>query len=263
MECVIKGDPPARHQTKVVVLLSGGMDSATCAALAKARGEAVIALSILYGQKHYIELEAAEAIAREMHVGLYRMRLPSNMLSGSALLDRDKSLPTGRSLEEMRHSGVAPSYVPARNTILIALAASFAEVQEAKIIYYGAHREDHVGYPDCRPEFVQAMGLAVMLGTAAGIRLEAPFIHASKADIIQTANSLGTPLNLSHSCYQGRRPACGVCDTCVIRIGAFKQAGFIDPIDYEIDIDWGAGRQFNARTRLNGNVTLQNNLPIA
>ncbi len=220
------------------------MDSATCAAMAVHKGYEVLALSVLYGQKHGVELNAAEAIARRLDISLFRLVLPADTVGGSALTDADKTLPTNRSLDDMQQAGVAPSYVPARNTILIALAAGFAESRGAEVIYYGAHREDHVGYPDCRPEFVQAMGLAVMLGTAARIRLKAPFIFKTKRDIVQTAHELGAPLELSHSCYQGLQPSCGVCDTCIVRIDAFRKAGFIDPIAYQKEIDWGEARAF-------------------
>ena len=246
MEIVYQAAKSREDRKKAVVLLSGGMDSATCAAMALQKGYEVLALSILYGQKHRVELDAAEAIARRLDVSLFRLELPADTLTGSALTDADKALPTRRSLDQMQQAGVAPSYVPARNTILIGLAAGFAEAHGAEVIFYGAHREDHVGYPDCRPEFVQAMGLAIMLGTAARIRLEAPFIFKAKSDIVQAAHALGAPLGLSHSCYQGRQPACGVCDTCVVRIDAFKTAGLIDPIAYETAIDWGAARAFTA-----------------
>jgi 7-cyano-7-deazaguanine synthase len=215
------------------------MDSATCAAWVKTKGYRVIGLSIVYGQKHKAELKAAENIARTMNFSLYRLILPPDTITGSALLDGGPRLPKNRTLAEMQNGGVAPSYVPARNMLLIALAAAFAEAQQATAIYYGAHREDHVGYPDCRPEFVAAMGLAVRLGTAANLKLEAPFIEKAKSDIVYIAHSLQVPLELSLSCYQGLQPACGVCDTCVIRIHAFKQAGLIDPIPYERSIDWG------------------------
>ncbi len=244
MECVYTAKKRRDNGKKAVVLLSGGMDSATCAAMAVHKGYEVLALSVLYGQKHRVELNAAEAIARRLDISLFRLALPAETVSGSALTDADKALPTNRSLDDMQQAGVAPSYVPARNTILIALAAGFAESHEAEVIYYGAHREDHVGYPDCRPEFVQAMGLAVMLGTAARIRLKAPFIFKAKRDIVQAAHELGAPLELSHSCYQGLQPSCGVCDTCTVRIDAFRKAGFIDPIAYRKEIDWGKARAF-------------------
>jgi len=229
---------------KAVVLLSGGMDSTTCAALALHKGYEVIGLSVIYGQKHRIELQAAQKVARYLNISLYQLVLPPNTLTGSALTDPDKPLPTNRTLEEMAKSGVAPSYVPARNTILIALAAGFAEALGAEKIYYGAHREDHVGYPDTRPEFFKAMSLAVMLGTAKRIDLEAPFINATKAEIVKCAQSLNAPLELTHSCYQGHKIACGVCDTCIIRINAFKEAGLVDPIPYEIPIDWQGCKPF-------------------
>jgi len=229
---------------KAVVLLSGGMDSTVCASLAKSKGYEVLGLSILYGQKHKIELRAAEKIAKALDISLYRLELPQETITGSALTDGDKDLPLNRTAEEMLEGGVAPSYVPARNTILIALAASFAEANEAEVIYYGAHREDYAGYPDCRPEFFKAMSLAVMLGTAKQIELEAPFLRMSKKEIVQISYSLKVPLDLTHSCYQGQHPACGVCDTCLTRIKAFREAGLIDPIEYSIQVDWAGCQPF-------------------
>lgn len=222
--------------SKAVALLSGGMDSATVLGLAVRRHDEVVAVSFDYGSKHRdAELESAEQIAR--YYGVERRLITLPKIGGSALTDEDRPLPTHRQLYEM--SGVAPSYVPARNAILLALAASVADQIGAHVIYYGAHREDHVGYPDCRPSFVQAMSLALAEGTKHGVRVEAPFINKEKADIVKEAFNLGVPLHLTHSCYQGKKPACGVCDTCVIRIDAFKKAGRKDPIPYAIEIDWG------------------------
>lgn len=243
MQCVYQS--PRKRETKApkaVVLLSGGMDSAVCAALAKSKGYEVLGLSVFYGQKHEIELKAALAVASALEIALYQLMLPAQTITGSALTDEDKEIPLNRSQEEMNE--IAPSYVPARNTILIALAASFAEAKGAEIIYYGAHHEDQCGYPDCRPEFLQAMALAVRLGTAKGIDLEAPFLRESKSKIVKLAFDLGAPLQLTHSCYQGMNPACGVCDTCLARIKAFKEAGFIDPIAYKININWQGCQQF-------------------
>lgn len=223
---------------KGVVLLSGGMDSTVAAALAQNRGYEVLGLAVLYGQKHQLELQAAQRVARELDISLYLLELPPDTITGSALTDSDKELPTNRSKEEMLAGGVAPSYVPARNTILIALAAAFAEAQDAEVIYYGAHQEDQVGYPDCRPEFFKAMSLAVMLGTAKQIELEAPFLRTSKSSIVKVAHSVKAPLHLTYSCYQGQEISCGVCDTCLTRIKAFQEAGFIDPIQYAREIDW-------------------------
>lgn len=240
MECIYRPNRKINDKLpKLVVLLSGGMDSTVCAALAKSQGYQVIGLSIVYGQKHQIELKAAQAVAQSLEVPLYLLNLPPNTITGSALTDQDKEIPINRSLEEIQSSGVVSSYVPARNLILISLAASFAEANEAEFIYYGAHREDRIGYPDCRPEFLKAMGLAVMLGTAKKIQLEAPFINYSKSEIVKVANQLKAPLELTYSCYQGQQPACGVCDTCLGRINAFKQAGLKDPIEYAVNIEWG------------------------
>lgn len=233
------------NSPKAVVLLSGGMDSTICAALAKSIGYQVLGLSIFYGQRHEIELEAAEKIAKALDISLFRIQLPPDTITGSPLTDLEKELPTNRNLEEM--NDIAPSYVPARNTIFLALAASFAEAKGAQTIYYGAHKEDYCGYPDCRPEYFKAMSLAVMLGTAQKIELEAPFLQSSKAEMVHTAVKLKVPLQLTHSCYQGKKIACGVCDTCLIRIKAFQKAGYIDPIPYKIKVDWKGCKKYNEK----------------
>lgn len=220
---------------KAVVLLSGGMDSATVLGLAREKHDEVIAVSFDYGSKHKdAEMESAEQVAQ--FYGVERRLITIPKIEGSALTDENQALPTGRKLEEM--DGVAPSYVPARNTILLALAASVADQVGANVIYYGAHREENVSYPDCRPSFAQAMSRAICLGTKNGVRVETPFIHGGKSEIVKKAVEIGVPLHLTHSCYQGKKPACGVCDTCQIRIDAFKKSGYRDPIPYEIDIDW-------------------------
>jgi 7-cyano-7-deazaguanine synthase len=136
---------------------------------------------------------------------------------------------------------VAPSYVPARNSVFLALAAGRADAWGAQYIAYAAHWEDAPGYPDCRPEYYVAMRQALELGTKNGVRLLAPFIDWGKTAIIRMGALIGVPYELTHSCYKGTKPACGVCDTCILRIESFRKAGIIDPIDYAIDIEWFGG----------------------
>lgn len=212
------------------LLLSGGLDSATLAAwIAQLHpGEPVTAYTFLYGQKHAVELEAARAVA-----GFYgfehRVR-ELEPIRGSALTDQGTAMPVGRDLADSQ--GVAPTYVPARNLLFLAQVASLQDAEGPAVVWLGVHHDDYTGYPDCRPEFVNAADEAVRLGTRYGLRVQAPFMHMSKADIIRWGLQNGVPYELTHSCYQGRRPACGVCDTCQARLAAFAEAGAADPLPY-------------------------------
>lgn len=215
------------------LLLSGGLDSATLAAWIKEHlpGQPIVAYTFLYGQKHAVELEAALAVANNYELEHHVTELP--VIRGSALTDEALSLPLGRDLSRAR--GVAPSYVPARNLLLLSHAASLCDVRGPAVIWMGVHHDDHTGYPDCRPEFVEAVDQAVCLGTKHGLRVRAPFVRMTKADIIRWGLEHQVPYHLTHSCYQGSRPACGVCDTCQARLAAFAAAGATDPIPYEKD----------------------------
>jgi 7-cyano-7-deazaguanine synthase len=206
------------------------LDSATLAAwiVTDHPGEPVEAYTFLYGQKHSVEREAAEAVAA--HYGLPHRVVELGPISGSALTDRHRALPEGRDLASVR--GVAPSYVPARNLLFLARMAALRDAVGPGVLWLGVHHDDHTGYPDCRPLFVEAADQAVRLGTQHGLRVRAPFVHWSKADIVRWGLGHGVPYGLTHSCYQGRRPACGVCDTCQARRAAFAAAGAVDPIAY-------------------------------
>jgi len=212
------------------LLLSGGLDSTTLAAwvLQHHPGETVKAFTFLYGQKHAVELEAACAVAAAFGLEHQLLELPP--IRGSALTDSDKALPEGRDLSTV--TGVAPSYVPARNLLFLAFMASVQDASGPGTLWLGVHHDDHTGYPDCRPEFVEAADRAVRLGTQYGLRVEAPFVRWSKAEVVSWGLDHGVPYELTHSCYQGARPACGVCDTCQARLQAFAGAGARDPIAY-------------------------------
>ncbi len=227
----------------VVVLLSGGMDSTTLLAETLERTEGgILALTMQYGSKHQdAETQSARAVVDHYAwAGVEHVvrELPSGTFFNSGLIDSD--LPSHRSLKQMEESGVAPSYVPMRNTVLLANAGAFADAIGFKYVAYAAHREDHVGYPDCRPEYFTAMSHAMQLGSKGGVQIYDPFIWEGKDKIVPKAHELQVPLHLTHTCYLGRKPACGTCDTCVIRIQAFKDAGYIDPIPYAIHISWGS-----------------------
>jgi 7-cyano-7-deazaguanine synthase len=212
------------------VLLSGGLDSATLASwvLRRHPGEPVKTFTFLYGQKHAVELGAARAVAAALGLEHRLIELPA--IHGSALTDTDLALPEGRDLGAL--TGVAPSYVPARNLLFLAHMASLQDALEPGTLWLGVHHDDHTGYPDCRPEFVEAADQAVRLGTQYGLRVEAPFVHWSKAEVVSWGLTHGVPYELTHSCYQGLQPACGVCDTCQARLQAFAAAGAEDPIAY-------------------------------
>jgi len=213
------------------VLLSGGLDSATLAAWVKERHprDSLEAFTFLYGQKHAVETEAAKAVADFYGMKHFVIKLPT--IHGSALTDADVPLPEGRDLDSI--TGVAPSYVPARNLLFIAKMASIQDAYGPGVLWLGVHHDDYTGYPDCRPQFIAAADDAVRLGTQYQLRVQAPFVEWSKAGILEWGLAHGVPYELTLSCYQGRRPACGVCDTCQARLAAFAAVGATDPIPYE------------------------------
>lgn len=215
-----------------VVLLSGGMDSATCLAEAAARGP-VVALTVDYGQRHARELRSARALARRFAaVRHVHLRLPLGPIAPSALTDRRIPVPPPGSTP-----GRIPStYVPARNTILLALALALAESSGADAIYLGINQVDYSGYPDCRPEFLRAFARMALRATRAGaeegrpIRIRAPLLRLSKAQIVRRGERLGVPWELTWSCYRGGRRPCGRCDACRLRALGFREAGRRDPL---------------------------------
>ncbi|MCZ7665375.1 MAG: 7-cyano-7-deazaguanine synthase QueC [Thermoleophilia bacterium] len=212
------------------VLLSGGLDSATLAAwvLHHHPGAALTAVSFRYGQKHAVELEAARTVAAHYGLGHQVVELPP--IRGSALTDSQTPLPEGR--DPATATGVAPSYVPARNLLFLAHLASLADAEGPATLWLGVHHDDYTDYPDCRPEFVVAADQAVRLGTQYQLRVRAPFVERTKADLLRWGLEHAVPYELTHSCYQGLRPACGVCDTCQARLAAFAEVGARDPIPY-------------------------------
>ena len=223
---------------RAVVLLSGGLDSATCLALAKQAGFVPVCLLVQYGQRHQVELQAARAVAASMGASDVRqVSVDLRAIGGSALTD-EVAVPMDRPAEARAH-GVPVTYVPARNTVLLALALGLAEVVGARDIYIGVNRVDYSGYPDCRPAFLQAFEALAQVATKAGVegeafRLHAPLLHLSKADIIRQGLALGVDYALTSSCYapdsQGR--ACGRCDSCLIRQKGFADASAEDVTRY-------------------------------
>ncbi|MAT65690.1 MAG: 7-cyano-7-deazaguanine synthase QueC [Gammaproteobacteria bacterium] len=220
--------------SKAVVLLSGGLDSATVLAIARAQGYACHALSLDYGQRHAAELAAAVRIVQAQGVAEHRVvRLDLSQFGGSALTDPDIPVP------ETASAGIPATYVPARNTVFLSLALGWAEVLGARDLFIGVNAVDYSGYPDCRPEYIEAFGRLANLATRAGVEgdhfhVRAPLLEWSKARIIQEGLRLGVDYSLTVSCYaadeQGR--ACGRCDSCRLRAAGFAAAGVPDPTRY-------------------------------
>jgi len=213
------------------------MDSAAALAIAKSEGFNVLALTFDYGQRHRRELDAARRVAKHFGVRDHRIvKLDLTAIGGSALTDRMIQVPSQRSLEEIGQ-GIPPTYVPARNTILLSYALGLAEQAGAKAIVIAANAIDYSGYPDCRPEFYKAFQEVARLGTKRGvegdvIEIRTPLIAMSKADIVRKGEGLGVPWKLTWSCYQGGEKACGVCDSCQLRLKGFREAGVKDPLPY-------------------------------
>ncbi|MBO9541533.1 7-cyano-7-deazaguanine synthase QueC [bacterium] len=218
---------------KAVVLLSGGLDSTTCAYLAKSQGYEVYALSFDYGQRLVRELDSARAVAKAVGAAEHIvMKFDLTRWGGSALTQADLDVPTGRDVAEMEET-IPVTYVPGRNILFLSFAASYAEAKGAEAIFIGVNALDYSGYPDCRPEFIQAYQEAVRLGTKAGvegqpIRIETPLLHWTKAEIIQHGLAVGTDYGLTWSCYQGGEAPCGTCDSCLLRAKGFAEAGVTD-----------------------------------
>ncbi len=232
-----------------VVLLSGGVDSATALAIARADGFEPHCLSFRYGQRHAYELIAARAVATGQNVKHHRViDIDLRQFGGSALTG-DVRLPTDRTTEQMS-AGVAPTYVPARNTIFLSYALAWAEVLGSQDVYIGVNYADHAGYPDCRPEYVKAYERLANLATRAGaegkrhLTIHAPLIEMDKAQIIRRGLALGVDYGLTSTCYDPMvdGAACGRCDACVVRIDGFQRNGLTDPAKYRAAISAaGAG----------------------
>ncbi len=222
---------------KAIILLSGGLDSATCLAIAKEQGYLCYAMSFDYGQRHDSELAAAHRVAEASKVEDHKtIRIDLGNIGGSALTDKSIAVPT-----EQNSVGIPVTYVPARNTVFLSLALGWAEVVAADAIFIGVNAVDYSGYPDCRPEFVAAFQALANVATKQGVEgnpisIETPLLHLSKAEIIKAGTSLGVDYRQTVSCYQadilGR--ACGQCDSCRLRREGFADAGVVDPTLYQV-----------------------------
>lgn len=222
--------------TKAVILASGGLDSSVTAALAKAEGDILHFLTVDYGQRHRVEIDCAKKVAHFFQAQDHKILSLDLRAFGGSALTGELPVPTDRRISERAH-GIPVTYVPARNTIFLSLALAYAEVLEAKKIYFGANIRDYSGYPDCRPEFIRAFTETARLGTRLGVEgqpveILAPLLWMTKPEIIQKGRELSVPFHLTNSCYapdsQGK--PCGHCDSCLIRHEGFLESGMEDPL---------------------------------
>ena len=224
---------------KAIVLLSGGLDSTTTLAIAKNAGYDLFTISFNYGQRHKVEIEKAEIIAEQLGVKEHRIvNMDLTQFGNSALTD-SIDVPTHRNEEEMS-SSIPATYVPARNTIFLSYTLAYAEVKKCDNIFIGVNSVDYSGYPDCRPEFIAAFEVLANLATKASVegfskfKIHAPLMQMTKAEIIKKGLSLGVDYGLTHSCYDPSVTglACGICDSCLLRLKGFKKIGTKDPLKY-------------------------------
>ncbi len=222
-----------------IVLLSGGLDSTTCLAIAQSEGFEVVALSFRYGQRHTNELECAAAIARSAGVEHLIVNIDLGAFGGSALVDDSIEVPKHESVEELTADSVPVTYVPARNTIFLSFATAVAETRGAHDVFIGVNAVDYSGYPDCRPEFIEAFELMANLATREGVEggrlcIRTPLIDLTKAQIIQRGLELGVDYSVTLSCYDPTDDggSCGHCDACLLRARGFADAGISDPTRY-------------------------------
>jgi len=224
---------------KAVVLLSGGLDSATVLAIARSQGYESFALSFRYGQRHVFELEAASRVAAHLDAAAHRVATIDLRIFGGSALTSDIAVPKGRTMDEMSHD-IPITYVPARNTIFLSFALAWAEVLGSSDVFIGVNALDYSGYPDCRPEFIQAYEKMANLATKAGVeghqdlKIHTPLIALSKAQIIARGLELGVDYALTSSCYDPGTAGepCGQCDSCLLRRKGFRENGIEDPLTY-------------------------------
>lgn len=235
------GNAPLRlsvqtNRSRAIVLLSGGMDSATCLAMARQAGFDCHALSFRYGQRHHVELEAAAAIAAAFGVVEHRVATIDLRAFGGSALTSDTAVPTNRTTAEIG-AGIPVTYVPARNTIFLSYALAHAEIVDAHDIYIGVNALDYSGYPDCRPPFIAAFQATGRLGTRLDdVTIRAPLLHLGKAEIVRAGRALGVDFGLTRTCYDpdDDGSACGACDACTLRLEAFAANGIVDPAPYRV-----------------------------
>ncbi len=230
-------DSPAASSKPAVCLLSGGLDSATCLAVAGSEGYRCYALSFDYGQRHRLELQAAARVAASLGAAEHRVVSIDLRAFGGSALTADIAVPKAGPSE-----GIPVTYVPARNTVFLSFALAWAEVLSSCDVFIGVNAIDYSGYPDCRPEFIAAFEKMANLATKAGVegrthlKIHTPLIQLSKCEIIKLGAKMGVDFALTHSCYDpdGRGRSCGLCDSCRLRLKGFAEAGFKDPVEYAV-----------------------------
>lgn len=228
---------------EAVCLISGGLDSCVTAHIAKNKNYDIYALSFNYGQRHKKEIQCAKTIANSVNSKRHIVfDLDLEKFGGSSLVDKSQSLEKDHSLDEIGKT-IPSTYVPARNTVFLSIALAFAETIDADAIFIGATATDYSGYPDCRPEYIEAFQKMANLATKEGvegktIEIKAPLLHMSKAEIIKEGIKIEAPLEKTWSCYAGETKACGKCDSCLLRLKGFKEANIKDPVKYESLPDW-------------------------
>ncbi len=224
---------------EAIVLLSGGLDSSTVLALSMEAGFEPVALTFDYGQKHKREIESARRVAAHYHVKEHLVvPLDLGRYLDSSLTKASVGVPTHTDRTAIGH-GIPSTYVPARNIIFLSMASALAESRGSRAVFIASNAVDFSGYPDCTPEFIESFQMVLDVGTRAGkekrgIRIEAPILRKSKAEIVREAIRLQVPLELTWSCYKGGKKACGRCDSCILRLEGFKAAGTVDPLEYEV-----------------------------
>jgi 7-cyano-7-deazaguanine synthase len=231
------------HLPKAIALLSGGLDSATTLAIAKSQGYEIYALTFQYGQRHECEIESARKIARHLGVAQHIVSQIDLRSFGGSALTSDIELPKGRSLDDMSE-GIPVTYVPARNTIFLSFALALAEVVGASDIFIGVNALDYSGYPDCRPEYIEAYQRMANLATKAGVegsqrlKIHTPLIHMTKAEIIRQGLELGVDYSMTSTCYDpsSTGEACGECDACLLRLKGFAENGIPDTVRYRAEV---------------------------
>jgi 7-cyano-7-deazaguanine synthase len=230
------------EKSRAVVLLSGGLDSTTALAIAKSEGHEIYALTFRYGQRHEVEIEAARRIAEQFTVERHVVAEINLRVFGGSALTGDVEIPKGRDAEEMGR-GIPVTYVPARNTIFLSFALAWAEVLGSSDVFIGVNALDYSGYPDCRPEYIEAYQRMANLATKAGVEgrqklsIHTPLIHLSKAQIIKRGIELGVDYSLTSTCYDPSPEglACGQCDACLLRLKGFDENGLEDPATYRAE----------------------------
>jgi 7-cyano-7-deazaguanine synthase len=228
---------------KAVCLISGGLDSYVASSIAKDEGYSIYALSFYYGQKHNKELESAKNLAYELNcIDHVVFNIDIDKFGGSTLLDKLLNINNNKKLEDIGKV-IPPTYVPARNTIFLSIALAYSEVINANAIYIGVNATDYSGYPDCRPEYIKAYQKMANLATKKGIeedyiKIQAPLLYLSKAEIIKKGYELNISFEKTWSCYKGNIKPCGKCESCLLRLKGFKEAKVKDPLKYEILPDW-------------------------